>query len=154
MAADPEFVWATLQRLRVASLERLRRETGATDQEIRATLADRPGVSWVGEQIVCLNMERRVLDYRVEVVEPLDVWLYLGGWGDGPYVQHAGARLFLTYAEDGQVFFDSGWSRPPSSIHTGGVFPEMDLPKVRRMDDEPPTSDAQIRPVDSEDQSS
>jgi len=78
-------------------------------------------------------MESMKLGFAVEVVESLEVWAYLGGWGDGPLVQHPGARLFLTHVQDGQVFFEAGSGSSASPARAGGVFPEAGLDKVRRL---------------------
>jgi len=92
--------------------------------------------------------ERQTLGYPVEVVEPLEVYAFMGGWGDGPLVQHPGSRLYLTHSQDGQVFFTAGSAPSPSSIHVGGQFPEGLLAKVRRLDDEGPI--IHLTPADGE----
>jgi hypothetical protein len=74
----------------------------------------------------------KILKYPVRVIEPLAVWSFAGGWADGPFVEHPGALLFLTYIHQGVVHFDCGINPPPWGIN-GGTFPEEGLSKVQRL---------------------
>lgn len=58
--------------------------------------------------------------------ENIPTWIYADGWGDGPGLLHAGAKIWLTVEEDGLVDYLSG-PRPPGppeeSRGGGGFFP-------------------------------
>ena len=76
--------------------------------------------------------EGKLLNYPVQVVEPLEGWAWGGGWLDGPWPYHPGAILFLRNLHDGLVHFDLGACPLPWSIN-GGWMREADLGKVRRL---------------------
>jgi len=65
----------------------------------------------------------------VVVAEPLVAFLFMGGWGDGPYISGPGALFRLAFRQGDQIFFSGG---APSA--TGGIlghFHVRDLSKTR-----------------------
>ena len=63
---------------------------------------------------------------QVEVVDLLPCWMFAGGWADGPFVHHPGARLFLDYAIEGRIYYQ-GYQR----LGIIGWFREDQMEKVR-----------------------
>ena len=66
----------------------------------------------------------------VLVQEDLEVYAFMGGWGDGWRVMRAPARISLTKVEGNQVHFNAGWRVDP---FCGGFFRLQDLAKVREL---------------------
>ena len=95
-------------------------------------------------------MDRTELGYMVEVVEPLELWAFMDGWGDGPLVQPPGARLLLSHSQGGQVFVGPGSYQSPSSVYSGAVFPESAMGKVQRVAPLEPLSEAWMNSEESQ----
>ena len=70
------------------------------------------------------------LGWQVLVVDLLPAWAFGGGWADGPFIHHPGARLYLDYVVGGRVYFQ-GYVRKGIL----GWFRKEQLDKVRRMPD-------------------
>ena len=70
------------------------------------------------------------LGFQVLVVDLLPVWAFGGGWCDGPFIHHPGARLYLDYLVGGRVYF-RGYVRKGIL----GWFREEQMDKVRRVPD-------------------
>lgn len=68
------------------------------------------------------------LGWQVEVVNLLPSWMWGGGWADGPFTHHPGARLYLDYLIGGRIYFQ-GYQRKGIL----GWFREEQLGKVRRL---------------------
>ena len=83
-----------------------------------------------GEQIACQEPDgpHQRIGWQVEVIDILPTWMYGGGWIDGPFEYHPGARLFLDYAVGGRVYYQ-GYQR----LGLIGWFMEDQLVKVRRL---------------------
>lgn len=80
----------------------------------------------LGELIARQFPEPNLLGRQVRVIRELETWAFAGGWGDGPQILHPGAKLYLEYERDGQVFFKGG---SPAGT-TGGKFRAEDLAAV------------------------
>ena len=77
-------------------------------------------------------LEGKPLGFAVKVVEPLDSWVYMGGWGDGPWTLRVGAVIFLTHKDGGLIHYRPGVKPAPWS--TGeGHFSDADVSMVRRL---------------------
>lgn len=73
---------------------------------------------------------QKPLGWQVLVMDLLPGWAFGGGWADGPFIHHPGARLFLDYVVGGRIYFQ-GYVRKGIL----GWFREEQLDKVRRMPD-------------------
>jgi len=68
------------------------------------------------------------LGQQVEVVDLLPSWMFGGGWADGPFTHHPGARLYLDYQVGGRVYYQ-GYVRDGIL----GWFRSDQMGKVRRL---------------------
>jgi len=78
------------------------------------------------------DKSRQDLGYAVTVMEPLEVWAGMGGWGDGPITLHPGAKIFLEFKEGDTIYFSAGNKHlePSESVGLGGLFSAVGLDKV------------------------
>jgi hypothetical protein len=80
------------------------------------------------------------LGFQVLVVDLLPAWAFGGGWCDGPFIHHPGARLYLDYLVGGRIYFQ-GYVRQGIL----GWFREEQLDKVRRVPDNWDETYARVR---------
>lgn len=67
----------------------------------------------------------------------IPIYLYLGGWGDGPDWLYVGSRLYLTHQTNGQIHFVFGWNKPgPQNLPPSGSFFPDELPGIALVDQE------------------
>ncbi|BDU70860.1 hypothetical protein [Mesoterricola silvestris] len=48
------------------------------------------------------------LGLQCEVADLLPSWMFGGGWDDGPFTHHPGARIYLDYLVGGRVYYQGG----------------------------------------------
>ncbi|WP_306598833.1 hypothetical protein [Geothrix sp. 21YS21S-2] len=71
---------------------------------------------------------RQALGWQVEVVDLLPSWMWGGGWADGPFTHHSGARLYLDYILGERVYYQGDQRKGIL-----GWFRQEHLDKIRRL---------------------